>query len=469
MALVNPNIAMSYRGVELPQQNALADYAAVQQIQSGQRQAEVSQMQLESMRRDQAALSKMQAAITAKGGPADLNVAADEMIKSGIPEYLKQGLVIKQTLDKQSRFASLLGPSGGAAPAAAPPSEAYPGYNESIGMRAPTNALAPASEAYPGYNEAIGMTNALAPAPAAAPSNAMNLSDMRNRINQAYSIGTPEALAWAKAREDEMKPMTVSPSATVFQGGQSVFTAPAAPTPRPTKVEEYNFAKSAAGGGFTGSYADFIKMEKAAGAARTDIKLPPQQGAFEGELGKGQAKSIIDNRAAAQDAASIIETVNTGRDILKGGVITGAGADFLVNFNQALKTAGVDFGYADASANSQAYAANMAQNVGKIIKQFGAGTGLSDADRQYAEKMAGGKITLDAKALNKILDINERAARNVITRHNKDVEGIKTNIPLKVEMPAKRTEAPITAVNPSTGARIQSTDGGKTWTAVGGS
>jgi hypothetical protein len=214
--------------------------------------------------------------------------------------------------------------------------------------------------------------------------------------------------------------------------------------------------------------AQQLRLKKA-GAASTKIVLPAQQAAFESELGKGQAKSIIDNRAVAQDAASIIDTVNTGRDILKGGVITGAGADFLVNFNQALKTAGVDFGYADAAANSQAYAANMAQNVGKIIKQFGAGTGLSDADRQYAEKMAGGKITLDAKALNKILDINERAARSVITRHNKDVAGIKTNIPLTVEMPAKRAEAPITAVNPSTGARIQSTDGGKTWTAVGGS
>ena len=177
-----------------------------------------------------------------------------------------------------------------------------------------------------------------------------------------------------------------------------------------------------------------------AGAAQTKVILPEQEKAFEGELGKGQAKSIIENRAVAQDAASIIETVNIGRDILKGKIITGAGADFLVNFNQALKTAGVDFGYADAAANSQAYAANMAQNVGRIIKQFGAGTGLSDADRQYAEKMAGGKITLDAKALNKILDINERAARNVITRHNKDVEGIKTNIPLTVEMPAKRAE-----------------------------
>ena len=181
---INPNIAMSFRGVEMPQQNALADYAAIQQIQGGQRQAEVAQMQLESMRRDQAALTKMQEAITAKGGPADLNVAADEMIKSGIPEYFKQGLVIKQTLDKQSRFAKLLGPTGGAAPAASA-SEAYPGYNESIGMTPSVNAMAPA---------------------AAAPVNAM--ADLRRKINEAYMIGTPEALAFAKSGEEQLKPTT---------------------------------------------------------------------------------------------------------------------------------------------------------------------------------------------------------------------------------------------------------------------
>jgi hypothetical protein len=220
-------------------------------------------------------------------------------------------------------------------------------------------------------------------------------------------------------------------------------------------------------------YNDAIRKEtQFAPRAVTNVNLPAQQNAFEGELGKGQAKRLIDSQVAAQDAASIIDTVKTGRNIMKSGMIAGAGADFLVNFNQALKTAGIDAGFADASANSQAFSANMAGNVGRLIKQFGAGTGLSDADRQYAEKMAGGKISLDAKAINKILDINERAARNTITRHNKDVEGVKTNIPLKVEMPstdAAPAAAPITAVNPTTGARIQSTDGGKTWTAVGGS
>ena len=106
-----------------------------------------------------------------------------------------------------------------------------------------------------------------------------------------------------------------------------------------------------------------------------------------------------------------------------------------MGFNNALKQAGIDFGYADAAANSQAYAAAMGANVGRIIKQFGAGTGLSDADRDYAAQMAGGKINLTESALRKILDINDKAANRVIDLHNKNVSGIKTNIPLTVDKP----------------------------------
>ena len=181
----------------------------------------------------------------------------------------------------------------------------------------------------------------------------------------------------------------------------------------------------------------------------TNIKLPAQETAFESGLGKGQSERILTNQVAAQDAAAIIDTVKIGRDIMKSGMITGAGADFLVNLNQGLKTVGIDAGLADAAANSQAFTANMAGNVGKLIKQFGAGTGLSDADREFAKEMAGGRIALDAKAINRILDINERAARNTITRHNKDVANIKTNIPLTVEMPDATPAAPSVSAPPT--------------------
>jgi hypothetical protein len=205
------------------------------------------------------------------------------------------------------------------------------------------------------------------------------------------------------------------------------------------------------------SYADVplpadVQAQKlqTARAGAVNVNLPAQEKAFETELGKEQAGDLIKSRAAARDAVAIIDTVKTGRDIMKSGMITGAGAEFLVNLNQGLKTVGIDAGYADAAANSQAFAANMANNVGKLIKQFGAGTGLSNADREYAEKMAGSKITLDAKAIDRILDINERASRNVISRHNKDVKGIKTNIPLEVEMPPEiKTPAAVVTAPPS--------------------
>jgi hypothetical protein len=167
-----------------------------------------------------------------------------------------------------------------------------------------------------------------------------------------------------------------------------------------------------------------------------------QEGAFATGLGAGQAKAVLESKTGAQDAAEILRTNQVGRDLLKSGAITGTGADFFVGFNNALKQAGIDFGYADAAANSQAYAAAMGANVGRIVKQFGAGTGLSDADREYAAQIAGGKIALTDTALRRILDINDRAANRVIDLHNKNVSGIKTNIPLTVEKPAFTPPSP---------------------------
>jgi hypothetical protein len=176
-------------------------------------------------------------------------------------------------------------------------------------------------------------------------------------------------------------------------------------------------------------------VDRTTAKTEVGVKLPAQESEFEKGLGGGQSKLVLENKAAAQDAAEILRTNQVGRELLKAGAITGTGADFFIGLNNALAQAGIDFGYADAAANSQAYAAAMGANVGRIIKQFGAGTGLSDADREFAEKMAGGKIALTKTALQRILSINDRAANRVIDLHNRNVKNIKTNIPLTVEKP----------------------------------
>lgn len=160
--------------------------------------------------------------------------------------------------------------------------------------------------------------------------------------------------------------------------------------------------------------------------------------AFEKEFGKQGASQFFERRQGALDAVQSLTASQEARDLLKSGVITGFGADWVTSFGSALQRLGFNEG--DAVANTQAFVATRAQEVGRIIKLFGAGTGLSDADRQFATKAAAGDITLNEQAIKRILDINERASRNVIDLYNKDASQIDPSLSpfdLTVEAPAE--------------------------------
>lgn len=173
-------------------------------------------------------------------------------------------------------------------------------------------------------------------------------------------------------------------------------------------------------------------------ASVTNVNMK-QESAFEGELGKENVKDIKGTQAKAKEAVIGINTIHQARNLLDSGVITGVGAEYRTKFGQALQQMG--FSKSDNKiANTQAFTALMASNVGQMIKQFGAGTGLSDADREFATKMAGGDISIDEQSIRKILDLNEKASRNVIKLHNQSVKGIKSMIPLDVPEPAEYTK-----------------------------
>jgi hypothetical protein len=248
MALVNPNIAMSYRPtVEYQPRNALAEYAQVQQIMGGQRQAEIADMQLEKYRQDRSTLDTIRQAIVAKGGPPDLEAAADAMIKSGNPDYMERGSAIRETLNSQRRWEAYqrqFNPAPTSAPGAIAPAEpqgeAVPGVAPIRPYGVP--AFSPSGEG------AAQPTNAMAAAqPAAQPANAMvaaganRLTDLESRYSQVADINTPGAKAEAQLlrtkieaalRSEGSRPVTVSPGQVVYdpRTGQQVFAAPAAAT-----------------------------------------------------------------------------------------------------------------------------------------------------------------------------------------------------------------------------------------------
>ena len=488
----NPNIALSYRpNVALNRRDPLADAANIQSLQA-------NQFKFDELKRDRAEMMQLQEQLKGMGQDPDLDKLMDVYVRSGRPDYVKMGLEGKQKLNEQREYARLIG-GDMAAPAAAPafgmPAGAQPSgdYTSTQTMgRVPGVVTTPIPDAAP--------MNALAPTPP-APTNALAnpVAALRAKRDQLIALGTPRAIQAAKSMDADIalmaKTTTASPGSVVLgPDGKVIFTAPAAPlTPQIKEIgvalgsnqpvyfdartnEQFTSGRDAAGKPTRLPYTGGVNR------STSNVNMPKQESAFETGLGKGQSDRILANQVAAQDAAEILRTNQVGRDLLTSGAITGTGADFLVSLNNGLKQVGIDFGFADSAANSQAYVAALGSNVGRIVKQFGSGTALSDADREYAEKIAGGKIALTETALRKILDINDRASNRVIDLHNKNVAGIKTNIPLTVEkpnfgrppaaasqIPGNRpaptpAAAPIYARNPQTNQRIMSTDGGNTWT-----
>ncbi len=147
-------------------------------------------------------------------------------------------------------------------------------------------------------------------------------------------------------------------------------------------------------------------------------------GQGESELSKSVNKyfgrDLIERRNNAIDAKNSLIATNDAINLLDSGIITGTGATYVVEAGKALRRMGVDY-FEDDVANTEAYYANQAKQVAQVIKAFGAGTGLSDADREYAEKAAAGKITMSEKSLRKIIEMNQKASRNLISKFNEDV------------------------------------------------
>jgi hypothetical protein len=268
---IDPRISLGVQPIQIA--DPLAQYGQVQnilaaqsQMRGAETQQQMSQMQLENMRRDRDALTKMQENIAANGGPSDLGMASTQMIQSGIPHYMDLGYKIQEKLQSQKNFETLL--KGAPAPTAMPSAAPAPGalgsgtFDPNATPVAPRNAMAPAP---------LPPANALAAGP--------DLTDMRRKIDAAYALGTPQALAWAQAREKELgemtKPQVVAAGSSVYVPGRGfIATADEKTPPPPAMVAEYEFAKTPKGGGFTGSYQQFVTARAAAGRAPAQTPQP---------------------------------------------------------------------------------------------------------------------------------------------------------------------------------------------------
>lgn len=155
--------------------------------------------------------------------------------------------------------------------------------------------------------------------------------------------------------------------------------------------------------------------------------VDPYRNKFMSKLGDSEGARLTELKKSALDSRESLRLISQARAQLDRGIYSGAGANIKKNFDKYLQEAGIYVGGRKA-ANTEAYASMMGLQVGKIIKNFGSGTGLSDADREYAENIVGGRVTLTEDAIRQLLDINERLARFNLQEYNDQVERARRSI-----------------------------------------
>jgi hypothetical protein len=227
MALVNPNIAMSYRGVELPQQNALADYAAIQQIQGGRQTQELNALKMQEAQRtarSQNVLADAYAQSIDETGKIDYNKLTSLVAAGGGGAQLPG--IQKSRFEQESASTKLL--------------------SDKLALLPNAYKMADTPEAYLALHQSVHADPVVGPwlkSVGATPEK--GLATLQNAVQTGkfdeLRMGSMQSVAQLL---EGMKPIMVSPGASVFQGGKSVFTAPAAPAAPPVSVAEFERAKT---------------------------------------------------------------------------------------------------------------------------------------------------------------------------------------------------------------------------------
>jgi hypothetical protein len=152
-------------------------------------------------------------------------------------------------------------------------------------------------------------------------------------------------------------------------------------------------------------------------AAGTTINLGDST--LQKELAKAGVDTFTKLHESAGDSKKLIDNINRNLPLI-ADMPTGITANVELFARRVADAFGDNPD--EAAANAQAYLADAGQRTAVAIKDFGSGTGLSDADREYAQGIAGGNITVTPQALTRILKMRRQVAEGII-EHFADVRG----------------------------------------------
>lgn len=466
---IDPNISMSYRGIEVP--NPLNQLAQVSQIQAAQQQQQIGAMKLEDMIAERKDFNDFANKVREKG--FEPRSYMEMLINSRSPEARKMGLEGLIELDRQEKFektyGKILPQLFGAAPAVAAPETAAP----AAASLAPMQPGALGSGTF-GVAPEPARTNALAPAtPAAAPTAPVN--QLTAPQGQGMSIPQMEMLAMQLANERDPRAKTAvsliekkieaarKPSLHVVPGVGLVDVT--GKTIVESKEGRSEFERTLEASDLSPSQKSALRNQwlatKATHAPATTVNVSTEKKygeAFGGKL----ADVDINKLTTAEKAPQLADSANRIIGLVQqGNLFTGPAADIKLNVARALNVAGAN--NQEKIANTESLIAATGQSTLDAIKGAGLGTGqgFTDKDLNFLRGIAGGTINLTQKTLTELATLQHRVAERSAEAWNKRVKempkevvqgtGLSTT-PITVPalaVPAARTPSVVVAPAPA--------------------
>jgi hypothetical protein len=246
---------------------------------------------------------------------------------------------------------------------------------------------------------------------------------IRNLIANPLTRGTGVQLLQQYAKPREMHSQETDASGNVWDvnqltGQRTVALKKDKPDTLPTSVQEYNYYKSTLPDGAQPmDYSTWSTAKARAGASAVTVNN-----------GGGSDKQIFDafdeRTKEARAAATGLVALRNARTALQGdgGNITG----FRANERLALQKAGAFLGLTNPEAiqNTETFRSAIAPQIAATLKATVGTNQISNSDRDFAEKAAGGSITLDEGSINRLLNIMERASVARLQEHQEQLDAV---------------------------------------------
>ncbi len=189
---------------------------------------------------------------------------------------------------------------------------------------------------------------------------------------------------------------------------------------KPTdEMREYSLYRQQGG---KDSFFDYKSGLKKAGAQNISVNNTVDP------IVKGVGERFNESMDLAKASIPQIQGIHEARKALDDGAITGLGADPKLFLAKAANLFGLD---EKAAANTEVARSAIGNSV--LAKAKMLGVNPSNTDRDYIEKVVGGQIQLEEGSIRRLLDMQEKWARQSIQRANSEGEKLLRAQPKELE------------------------------------